>query len=60
MIAVHLAVGDETAFIPRSLVWVKGLLRSASGDPAGAMPLYHLEGATAVPASKMDVERYFR
>ena len=60
MIAVHLAVGNETAFNPRSLVWVKGLLRASSGDPAGAKPLYHLEEATAFPASKMDIKRYFR
>ena len=52
MIAVHLAVGEETAFVSRSLVWIKGLLRASSGDPAGAKLLYHLEEATAFPAKQ--------
>ena len=60
MIAVHLRVGDEIEFVPRNLVWAKGILRASAGDPTGAKPLYDLEEATVRPANKTDMKRYFQ
>jgi hypothetical protein len=59
MIAVHLE-GREIKFVPRSLVWAKGILRASSGDPAGSRPLYDLDEAIVFAASKMDIQHYFR
>jgi hypothetical protein len=60
MIAVHLNAHNEIKFIPRSLVWAKGILRAAPGNPAGSKPLYDLDEATALRASKKDIPHYFR
>lgn len=60
MIAVHLIAEEQVQFAPRSLVWVRGVLRASLGDPAGDKPLYNLEQATATPASKTDLKRFFR
>lgn len=60
MIAVHLTIGEATKFVPKRLVWAKGILRASSGDPSGPKPLYDLEAASVVPASKTDIKKYFR
>lgn len=60
MLAVHLRVGEEIEFVPRNPVWAKGILRASSGDPAGSRPLYDLDEAVVFPASKMDIQHYFR
>jgi hypothetical protein len=59
MIVVHLDA-REIRFVPRSLVWAKGILRASPGDPAGSRPLYDLDEAIVFPASKMDIQHYFR
>lgn len=60
MIAVHLTIGHEVEFVPKGLVWAKGILRASSGDPAGSTPLYNLDEATVILASRADIKRYFR
>jgi hypothetical protein len=60
MIAVHLTIGHEVEFVPKGLVWAKGILRASSGDPAGSSPLYDLDEATVILASKEDIMHYFR
>ena len=60
MITVHLTAGGHIQFSPRSLVWVRGTLRAPTGDAAGTRPLYDLELARAAPATKTDIQRYFR
>ena len=60
MIDVHLEAGSEVRFSERSLVWAWGTLRMLAGDPSGHEPLYVLEHARAQPASKADIEKYFK
>ena len=60
MIAVHLTMGHEVVFVPKGLVWAKGVLRASSGDPAGSTPLYDLDEATVVLASRAEIKQYFR
>jgi hypothetical protein len=60
MIAVHLTIGHEVEFVPKGLVWAKGILRASSGDPAGSSPLYDLDEATVILASREDIKHYFR
>jgi len=60
MISIHLAGGDPVSFAPKQLVWVRGVLRARLGDPAGEKPLYALQEAMMMPASKADIAKYFR
>jgi len=60
MIAVHLAPGGPVPFTPRRLIWVRGTFRASSGDPTGSRPLYDLEQAQVVLASKTKIRRYFK
>jgi hypothetical protein len=59
MITIYLAAGPPIEFASGSLVWAKGILRASYGDPAGAEPLYELQGATVLRASKEDIKMYF-
>jgi hypothetical protein len=60
MIDVRLKAGSTARFSERSLVWVWGTLRMLPGDPLGHSPLYVLEHARTEPASKTDIQRYFK
>ena len=60
MIAVRLTIGHEIEFVPKGLVWAKGILRASSGDPAGSTPLYDLDEATVILASSADIKHFFR
>lgn len=60
MIAVRLHDGEQIQFAPRSLVWVWGTFRASPGDPAGLLPLYHLDQARAKRADKSEIPQYFR
>jgi hypothetical protein len=60
MIAVHLRAAGSSAFAPGDLVWAKGIMRTAPGDPRGSRPLYAIEQASVERAGDVDVRRYFR
>jgi len=60
MIGVRLEAGKTVRFSERSLVWVWGTLQMLPGDPLGHAPLNVLEHARAEPASRADINRYFK
>src|ERR1022692_4843024 len=60
MIDVRLEAGGPVRFSERSLVWVWGTLRMLPGDPLGHAPLFVLEHARTEPASKADIQKYFK
>ena len=60
MIEVRLEAGKTVRFSERSLVWVWGTLQMLPGDPLGHAPLNVLEHARAEPASRADINRYFK
>jgi len=60
MIAVHLNNDSRVHFSPGSLVWVWGMFRESRGDPGGTALHYTLEKASARPADKSDIGKYFK
>jgi hypothetical protein len=52
MISVHLTENSRIQFSPRSLVWVWGTLRES--------PLFSVDQATARPADKSEIGKYFK
>jgi len=60
MISIRLASGDPVPFAPKHLVWVRGVLRAWAGNPAGDKPLYAIDQARVMLASKADITMYFR
>jgi hypothetical protein len=60
MIEVRLETGEAVRFAERSLVWAWGTLRTLKGNPNGHEPLYVLDHARTEPASKADIQKYFK
>ena len=59
MIAVHLEHDARIQFSPGALVWAWGNLQASAGlGPRSE--LYILERASAKPADKVDIQRYFK